>query len=45
MDSKNKGQDITQHGFKPVSKGLKPSTGSKSPKPPKGGSSQSPKGK
>ena len=39
------GKGPSTHGLKPISEGVKPSSGSQSPKPPKGGTSQSNKGK
>ena len=41
MSKSKKGKGIETHGIKPVSEGLKPSSGSKNPKPPKGGTGQS----
>jgi hypothetical protein len=44
MNKSTKGKGIVTHGIKPVSEGLKPTSGTKTPKAPKGGTSQSNKG-
>jgi hypothetical protein len=44
MDKSKKSKDVVSHGIRPVLEGIKPTSGSKAPKAPKGGTSQSNKG-
>lgn len=45
MKNREKDKSTESYGLKPISEGLKPTSGAKTPKAPKGGTSQSNKGK